>query len=267
MKKYWQIFKISFAQEFAYKFNFVMWRVRNVMQLLLIFFLWNTVFTGGSVSFFGYDKEKILTYVFGILVLRALVLSARAVDVSEEISKGDILNSLLKPMNYFKFWLTRDLSSKVLNLIFAAVEFTILFWLLRPSFFFQTNPIFLTGFVVSVLLAIFLYFCILFIVNMVPFWAPYMGWGAQFLVTVVIVEFFSGALFPIDILPQGIQSVLYLTPFPYLIFIPIQIYLGKISFVFALKGILIALMWSLGLAYLMNFLWNKGLRAYEAVGR
>ncbi len=64
LAKYISIFKISFAQEFAYRLNFIMWRVRNVMQILLLFFLWTTVFSDPARVVFGYDRAKMLTYVF-----------------------------------------------------------------------------------------------------------------------------------------------------------------------------------------------------------
>jgi len=103
VKKYLQIFKLSFQQEFAYRLNFVMWRVRNILQIILLFFLWSSVFKDPQTEVFGYNQEKILTYVFGILILRAIVFSARAVDVAGEISNGDITNFLLKPVSYFKY--------------------------------------------------------------------------------------------------------------------------------------------------------------------
>lgn len=241
MKKYLSVFKISFAQEFAYRINFILWRLRNVFQIFLIFFLWDTVFTESGRVVFGYDRSKILTYVFGVMIVRALVLSARAVDVAGDIARGEIINYLLKPISYFKFWFTRDISSKALNISFASFEFLLLFIILKPPFFFQTDPVALLAFLVSVILAILIYFNLLFIVSAVPFWAPEMGWGSHFLVTVIIIEFLSGSLFPIDILPSGIQNFLRLTPFPYLIFYPIQVYLGKVSGTQLLFGSLVSL--------------------------
>jgi ABC-2 type transport system permease protein len=267
MNKYLQVFKISFAQEFAYRFNFIMWRVRNVLQIFLVFFLWSTIFSDPDKVIFGYNKDKILTYIFGIMIMKALVLSARVVDVSGEISRGDLTNYLLKPVNYFKYWLTRDISSKALNLGFAVFEFLLLYLVLKPSLFFQTDIIQLGGFLIITFLAIFLFFVLLFIISFVPFWAPELGWGVQFLVIIVATEFLSGGLFPLDILPSGIQGFLYLTPFPYLIFFPLQIFLGKVTGLALIKGILISSVWSIALFYLMKRLWYKGLLVYRAEGR
>jgi ABC-2 type transport system permease protein len=267
MEKYWSIFKISFEQEFAYRLNFILWRVRNVFQILLTYFLWSTVFSNPQTQIFGYDRAKILTYVFGIMIVRALVLSARAMDVSSDVAQGDLSNYLLKPMSYFKYWFTRDISSKALNLIFAAVEFAALFIILRPPFFFQGNIVTLFVFLISIILAILIYFFLLFLISSIPFWAPEIGWGSHFLVTVVIIEALSGSLFPINILPIALQSIVMATPFPYLIYFPVEVYLGNISGSMLIGGLMVAAAWT-GLLWLsLNFIWQKGLKVYQAIGR
>jgi ABC-2 type transport system permease protein len=267
MKKYWSIFRISFQQEFAYRLNFILWRVRNVFQILLTYFLWSMVFANPETQIFGYDRAKILTYVFGIMIVRALVFSARAMDVSRDVAQGDLSNYLLKPLSYFKYWFTRDISSKVLNLMFAAVEFLALFLILKPPFFFQGSFVALFVFSISIILAILIYFFLLFLISSIPFWAPEIGWGSHFLVTVVIIEALSGALFPINILPNALQSLIMATPFPYLIYFPVQVYLGNINGVVLIGGLMVALAWAGVLGLGMNFVWQKGLKVYQAIGR
>jgi ABC-2 type transport system permease protein len=267
MKKYWRIFLISFEQEFAYRLNFILWRVRNVFQILLTYFLWSTVFASPETQIFGYDRAKILTYVFGIMIVRALVFSARAMDVSFDIARGDLSNYLLKPLSYFKYWFTRDISSKALNLIFAVIEFAALFLILKPPFFFQGSFVALFAFLVGIILAILIYFFLLFLVSTIPFWAPEIGWGSHFLVTVVIIEAFSGALFPINILPGVLQSLLMATPFPYLIYFPVEVYLGNISGAVLIGGLMVAAAWAGVLWFSLNFVWQKGLKEYQALGR
>ncbi len=267
MNKYLSVFKISFQQEFAYRLNFVMWRLRNVIQIFLVFYLWDAVFTNSDRVIFGYNREKILTYVFGLLIVKALVLSARATDIAGEISRGELSNYLLKPLNYFNYWLTRDISSKALNLAFAIVETTFLVIILKPPFFIQTNFLTILGFVLFIALAVFLFSLLLFIISSLTFWMPEAGWGIHFLVTVVIVEFLSGALFPLDILPGSLQNALYFTPFPYLIYFPLQVYLGNIGGMEFVKGLSISLFWIILLWFAMKAVWERGLKEYQAYGR
>ena len=267
MSKYFQIFKISYSQEFAYRLNFVMWRLRNVFQIFLIFFLWDSVFSDPDRVLFGYDRARILTYVFGILIVRAFVLSAKTHEVAGEISRGDLSNYLIKTVSYFRYWLARDLSSKALNLIFASVEAVALYLILKPPFFLQTDPIFLITFLVSVLLAMTIYFLIVFLTSFIPFWVPEAAWGAHFLVSFVFVEFLSGSFFPIDILPSAVQNVINVTPFPYLIYFPLQVYLGQVQGERMVWGLAISLVWAIALFIITKRVWLKGLKVYQSHGR
>jgi len=267
VKKYLSVFKVSLEQEFAYRANFIMSRVRNILQIFLVFFLWDAVFADSGRIVFGYDRAGILTYVFGILIVRSFVLSARSNNVSGEISSGDLSNYLVKPVSYFKYWLTRDFSSKVLNLIFAFFETSLLIILLKPPLFIQKNIVNLGGFLILLSLAVFIYFTILFIASSVPFWMPEAAWGVQFVFIVVIVEFLSGSLFPLDVLPLSFQRVLNLTPFPYLIYFPIQVYLGKVENFLILKAVFVSAVWAVILWFLMDYIWKKGLKVFETYGR
>lgn len=266
IRKYFSVFKISFLQEFVYRFNFIMWRVRNVLQILLVYFLWDTVFANPGQVIFGYTREKILTYVFLTIFIKAFVFSARAIDVGGEIAQGDLTNYLLKPVSYFKYWFTRDISSKALNILFAFVEFSLLALVLRPPIFIQTNPLFLATFLISIAIAIFIYFCLLFIISAIPFWLPEAAWGGHFLL-IVLLEAMSGSLFPIDVLPGVFQKILYLTPFPYLVFFPIQVYLGNFSVAFILQGFFVSIFWAITLWIFLKSVWKKGMLVYQAFGR
>lgn len=244
-----------------------MWRVRNIIQILIAYFLWSTVYENPQTVIFGYDQTKILTYIFAVILIRSLVFSARSVDVPQEISEGSLTNYLIRPVAYFKYWFTRDISSKALNFAFSIGEFTFLAIILKPPLFLQGNIMFLFLFLLTILIANYLIFVIRFIVTSVTFWVPELAWGGQFLFMVIITEFLSGSIFPLDIFPVLWQKIFYFTPFPYLIFFPLQVYLGKISIMEIIKGISISVFWSLGLTYMLKSLWQKGLKAYDAVGR
>ena len=267
MAKYLQVFKISFQEEFAYRVNFIMWRVRNIFQIFLVFFLWDAVFSDPSRSLFGYDRSKILTYIFGLILVKAFVLSSKSMGTAGEVSRGDLNNYLVKPVSYFKYWLTRDLSSKLLNIVFAVAESVLLYFVLKPPFFLQTNPVTLFAFLISIIFAMLIFFNLVFLTSSVPFWVPEAAWGVHFVVTIVVIEFLSGALFPLDVLPNAIQSLINYTPFPYMIFFPLQIYLGKISGFDAFKGIFISGIWVFFLWFVMKSVWKKGLKVYQAYGR
>jgi len=78
--------------------------------------------------------------------------------------------------------------------------------------------------------------------------------------------FFAGALFPIDVLPVALQKIIYLTPFPYLVFFPLKIWLEQVSLAAAVKSVFICFVWLVFFYWLAKFLWRKGARNYGAYG-
>ena len=103
MSKYLEVFKISWQQGTAYRLNFALWRVRSVLQLLLVYFVWWTIFQNQS-QVFGYTQSTILTYVLLTAILRAIILSSRTSDLMNQINEGSIVNFLTKPLGVIKYY-------------------------------------------------------------------------------------------------------------------------------------------------------------------
>lgn len=265
MRKYWPVFKNTWEEYFTYRLNFVMWRVRTVLQLLVTYFLWWAIFQTREGEIFGYTQSLILTYILGTSFLRAIVFSSRTAEVGDEINRGNLTNFLLKPISYLKYWFTRDLADKLLNISFALFELTAIYFLLRPNLFLQTNFLNLFFFVLAIPLALVLYFYINFLLGLLAFWTPDV-WAPRF-VFLIFLEFFAGALFPLDILPSFLFETLKILPFSYLLFFPLKIYLGQVNFTQIIQGFLISLVWILFFYQLIQFVWRRGLRIYSAEGR
>src|SRR5688572_19895832 len=156
--KYLTIFQLSWQNEFTYRLNFILWRVRNVLRFLMTYFLWVGIFVSNQ-NVFGYSQQEMITYVFLVLFVYALVFSAPSGDnIGGEINNGDLSNYLLKPINYLKFWFTRDVASKFLNISFSIVEISLLFLIFRPDIQITLSFIGFLGFLVSCFLAVFIYY-------------------------------------------------------------------------------------------------------------
>ncbi len=266
MRKYLTVFQISWQNEFVYRLNFVLLRLRNVIRLLMTYFLWQGVFLTNQ-TVFGYNQSQITTYIFLVLAVQALVLSAPSSDnIGSEIGSGDLSNYLVKPLGYLKYWFTRDVASKLLNLLFAVFEVAILFFLFRPVITFPASPLAVIAFLVSAILAMILYYFLSVSARFVAFWTPENTWGLAFVI-IVIMETLGGSIFPLDVLPQPVYQLLQLTPFPYLIYLPIAIFSEKIVGLELVWILLQSSLWVIIMYLLTKFIWKKGLVVYQASGR
>ena len=263
MQKYLAVFNISWQQGLVYRLNFALWRFRTVLQLLLVYFIWWTVFQTQR-EVFGYTSASILTYILVSAVIRAIVLSSRAMDVSNQINDGSVVNFLIKPLGFIQYYLSRDLADKLLNISFVIFETGLIIFLLRPEIIIQTQLATLLLFILATILGIIVYFCIGFIISLLSFWVEN-SWGPMFLIF-IFLEGFGGALFPIDILPKEAFNILMLTPFPYLIYFPSKLYLGGFTPDQLVVYFSILSFWVIGLWVIMRRVVNAGLKHYTAVG-
>src|SRR3989344_135447 len=263
INKYFSIFNISWQNMLIYRLNFVLWRFRTVLQFLLVYFVWWTVFQT-QTSVFGYTEASILTYVLISALTRAIVLSSRIMDIGGHISEGGIVNFLVKPQRIIGFYFARDLADKLLNISFVIFELAGIYFLLKPEIIIQTNINILLQFILSIVLAMVLYFALSFAFGLLAFWLENI-WGIYFLFFMSI-EALGGGLFPIDILPERFANMILLTPFPYLLYFPAKVYTGTLGYDQLMSGFTILSIWTVISWVLMKRVLNAGLRMYTAVG-
>ncbi len=264
MKKYFLIVKNTWDEVFTYRVNFLMWRVRGVVILVSLYFIWLAVLPDKG-TLFGYSRSLMLTYILGTSFLSAIIFSSRSYAIGDEINQGNLSNYLIRPVNYFLYWFAKDVGDKAMNIVLSLIELTLLFFLLRPPFFLQTNPFHLILFLLSLVLAIILYFLLNLLMGFIGFWSAEV-WAPRF-IFFMISSFLAGGYFPLDVLPKEVSFLFQTLPFGYLLFFPLKIYLGQLPLGEIERGFVISFIWVLLLFVLAKFIWIKGLRIYTAQGR
>lgn len=264
MSKYLLVIKNTWNEILTYRLNFVMWRLRTIFQFLTIYFLWLAIIPAkGEV--FGWSQSLILTYILGGALLTSTIFSTRTHEIGDNIVKGDLSIFLVRPINYFAYWFSKDVGDKLMNISFALVELTILFLILRPPIFIQTDPFYTVASLVAIILALFLYFLLGCLLGLVGFWSSEV-WAPRF-IFFILITFFAGGLFPLDILPEPLFAVFEYLPFTYLLYFPLKVYLGGLDQLQVLKGLLASFLWIILLSLVVHSVWQKGLKIYTAYGR
>lgn len=264
MNIYFRVMRNTWDEMVMYRLNFFMWRLRNVLQFLTLYFLWVSVIPEGT-QIFGYTQSLMITYVMGITFLSAIILSSRTQEIGDNINNGDLSIFLLRPVSYFHYWFFRDIGDKGMNIFLSIIELSLLFLVLHPPIFLQTNSIYLLLTIIAILEGIFLYFFISTLLGLLGFWSTEV-WAPRYIFS-ILVSFFAGGLFPLDILPKNIQVSFQLLPFANLLYFPLKIYLGQLNYNQLLFGFCVGTFWIIGLWLLVKLVWYKGLMVYSAEGR
>jgi ABC-2 type transport system permease protein len=119
-------------------------------------------------------------------------------------------------------------------------------------------------FLISIILTALLQFFISYSMAMLAFWVMEVS---TFIFILFAFEYIaSGHMFPLDILPPALQTALAFTPFPYQMYFPVSIYMGRATDLSVVQGLLVQAGWVLAAFGLACWTWRRGLHHYAAVG-
>ena len=101
-----------------------------------------------------------------------------------------------------------------------------------------------------------------YLTGMMAFWLEE-TWILRVMI-MMITAFFSGAIIPLDLFPPQLVDFLNYTPFPYLTFYPIKIFMGEFSNLSIPYAVLS--FWIVVFMIINHLLWRRGLKLYTAAG-
>lgn len=263
MSAHREIFRTTFIQYFIYRLNFVLWRARMVLSLLIIYFLWQAVFENRS-TLFGYTQPQMLTYILLSTLVSNFVLTTKTADIAGEIVAGNIINYVLKPISFFSYQMTRDVADKLVNISFAVVELLLVIAIFKPTLVIQHNMSTYFFFLLLLCSGIAISFFVNLTLSFIGFWTVEV-WAPRF-IFFIIIFFLSGTYFPLDILPKPIYFALLVTPFPYFYYLPTKVYLTPHSPLLPFF-VGMSLFWTVATYLLARWVWNAGLKNYSFFGR
>lgn len=261
MRKYLTLFRINWQTTLQYRWSVVIYLGGYSLYIAVLLHLWTAIYReGGGVG--TYALPDILTYYLLQLVMHSIVFSYVSWDLIQHVREGEISNFLVRPIDPFRYYLVLDLSGRVLESLFVLGAVGILVFLVAGALRFPPDGMHVLAFLVAVGLAVLLSFEMDFAIGMAAFWFVQVKSFRQILQSLIL--FFSGSLLPLDLFPPWLQSMAQWLPFPYLVYFPASVYLGRVED--PLPGLGVLLVW-IGVFYgFSRWLLRQGIRRYEAVG-
>lgn len=267
MKKYWHVLGVGIQNNLTYRFNFLARTVFGFIPLIAVLYVWVTIYEGKSKGALigSYTLAEMISYYLIATVVDALTaVNEDDWQIAADIKDGNISQFVLKPIDYLVYRLFLFFSGRITYLAVAAIPLTVFILCLRRYFVFPPDWSTLGLFLCSTFLTALLQFFMSYAMAMLAFWVLEVS---TFIFILFAFEYIaSGHMFPLDILPSGIATVLYLTPFPYQLYFPVTIYMGKVQGGELLRGLLIQIGWVIAAYGIARFMWQRGLRKYSAVG-
>ena len=267
VSKYWHVINIGIQNNLTYRFNFLARSLFGLIPLTAVIYLWRTIYAGKSPGavISSYNLAEMISYYLLATVVDALTaVNEDDWQIAADIKDGNISQFLLKPVDYLWFRLCLFVSGRITYLAVAVIPLTLFFFWLREYFVLPADWTTFGCFLASLVLTALLQFFLSYTMAMLAFWVLEVS---TFIFILYAFEYIaSGHLFPLDILPPAITRALFFTPFPYQLYFPVSIYMGKVTGTALAQGLLIQLGWVVLVYGLARFAWHRGIRKYGAVG-
>lgn len=263
MRKYWAVWKTSLENTFAFRMPILIWRVTDVLSLVVMASFWMAALAEGSIG--GYSKGQLITYYLLAMVISPMVSWHPTWNIKKEIVDGQIgAMVIVKPMSYYWFKFFGEFGWHMVSPLLGVAIFIIVAILLRGQLVWALTPFQIVLAVPSVILAAWLTFSIAYSLGLLAFWLTEVeGLSNLFWMGIFI---FGGQVVPLSFFSGALSVIARILPFRYVFSFPLEILVNKLSGPDLLFGFLMQCIWILVFGFLGAKLWSRGLKIYSAYG-
>lgn len=230
-----------------------------IVPILINFFLWRSLIERNPIN---YTLKEMMIY---IIISNAILLFTEIHaehDLEKDIKTYRFGQKLLLPVDYLTSISYSHISSSLAKfaILYMPVIIMTSIWakIEIPANRLLYLPLALIlGFLFNALFS--------FIIGLLSFWLTEI-WGIA-AIRNLLTGLLSGAIFPLDLLPRKIESIMLMTPFPYMTYIPSKLICdANFDIEIVNKGLFISLVWVLILGFIVFLLMKNGLKKYTSHG-
>ncbi|HEY5561514.1 MAG TPA: ABC-2 family transporter protein [Clostridiaceae bacterium] len=263
MKKYFEVVIITFKAQIAYRFDVFIGVIVSFLRVILAYIMWSAIFL---------DKKEVGTFTLSMMITYYIASSfLKRLDCSDsilwqlsgEIREGQFTKYLLKPIEPIWYFVASSFSKTVFILginLFAACICTLIF----HNYFVLTVNLHLLfwGMGINILGLVFL---VLFSYSIAILSLKFIDIGPLNMIRNNIVEFLTGTLIPLSLLPIWIQNAMKLFPFYYIYYLPVMLFIGRKEEEIPV-ALATLLFWNMLILFVDLKLYKGLIKSYEGVG-
>jgi ABC-2 type transport system permease protein len=256
----WALIQNTWQSWFQHRGFFFLLAFGWMLPLLVYMLVWSAAAGDGSLE--GFTGASLAGYYLVLILSNQLTYPITNWTVGDNIRMGQINRWLIQPMSPLYHALSAEIAGKVVFMLFSIPVTAILAFLIQPQFNLSTTQVLL--FIPALLFAWVLRFFWGYWIALLAFWAT----RADSLLALqdTFIFLLGGHLAPIHLLPDWLQTIARVLPFRYMSAFPVEILTGQLTGQETLLGFIALAIWSTAAILLYRFVWQRGIRHYEAVG-
>ena len=269
----WTILRISLEERLVYRGDFALSTLMRFLPIVTQIFLWGAVFSaidagagsGKTTSIVGYSYNEMIAYYLLTMISRSFSsMPGLASGIARDIRDGNIKKFLIQPVDMLGYLLLYRVAHKLVYYVIALAPFVLVFFLCRGYFSGWPDGSTLLAFGLSLVMSFLLGFFLEATLGLIGFW--FLEVNSLLFVYMLFNFFFSGHMFPIDMLPGVWGTLVKLIPLQYLAYFPAAIFLGKVTGSDLVWGLWIEFGWLVFFVVASRVVFYLGARRYSGFG-
>jgi ABC-2 type transport system permease protein len=271
---WWTILRICLEERLVYRGDFWLGTLMRFLPIVTQIFLWGAVFAGMSAAsgqpidtkqIAGWGYRDFIAYYLLTMISRAFSsMPGLAGGIAAQIRNGEIKKYLIQPVDLIGFLLLMRVAHKVVYYAVAFLPFALVFYLSRDFFPGWPPAPVLVAYITSLIFAFLLGFFLEATIGMIGFW--FLEVSSLLFVYMLFNFFFSGHMFPLDMLPAPWNTIVMIIPLQYLAYFPAAVFLQKIEGPALWSGLAIQAAWVLFFIVACRHTYWRGIKHYSGFG-
>jgi len=267
--KYFSILRINWINALEYRGNALIGLFAIFSGLFIEYQIWSLIFDPNSPPEMA-GKSEVITFDFLIIYIFLSIIVGQlksswvtSTQMIGEIRQGLINKYLIRPISYFGYNFMMFIGVNSLYVIVYSIVLLLVVFIYPGMLFNSLGSI--LGFSISLILSIYLSYCIYFIMACFAFW---FGEVRSIVIAYNLgMLMISGQYIPIRLFPDNILEIIRWTPIPYLVDLPVSIATGLVNYSEWIYHILFAFIWCVILTLVSSLIYSMGIKDYEAYGQ
>ncbi len=267
------ILRTALGERLVYRGDFALGTLMRFLPIITQIFLWYAVFDSigeaegkDAATIGGFDFRDMVAYYLLTMIARAFSsMPGLASGIAGQIRDGEIKRYLIQPIDLIGFLLLTRIAHKLAYYAIAIAPFALVFFLCRDYFANGFPPLHVfVAFLGSLIMGFLIGFFLEAAIGMIGFW--FLEVSSLLFVYMLFSFFLSGHMFPLSLLPEGIEPLVNFLPFKYLAYFPAAVFLGKIPDEQLPTEMAIEAAWLAFFIVVCRVAYNRGVRRYSGYG-
>ena len=261
--KYVSILTTYLKAQITWRFDVMMSVLLTVSRILLAYILWGAIFDGRA-EVAGLSFSQMLTYYIVVSFLRELDMSSGTCEeFAHRIRNGLFSAYLVRPASAQGHFFAQTAGVSAFYGIFQLMAAVLWVFVFRVKFSIACTPLQLAGALAMAVLGLLFMASLNFTVSVFAF--PLNDVQTFSMIKDNLMNFVTGALVPLALMPAGVVAAMRLLPFYYVAYLPSMVVIGKGTGEIA-QGLYILAAWTAFLMVLGRALYEGYRKRYDGVG-